>query len=113
MHELAIVEGVIDAVTDRMPGARIARVNLEIGELSGVVTDSIRFCFDLATEGTGLAGATLGITEIAARCHCRDCGRDFAPELMIALCPCGSAAVDITAGNELRIVSVEVAADVR
>ena len=63
MHELAIAESVVDAVTQRLPGAKITSVHLEIGALSGVVAESIRFCFDLATEGTGLEGATLEITE--------------------------------------------------
>ena len=57
MHELAIAEGVVDTVTQRLPGARITSVHLEIGALSGVVADSIRFCFDLATEGTSTARA--------------------------------------------------------
>ena len=52
VHETAITESVVDAVTERMPGARITCVRLEIGALSGVVADSVRFCFDLVTEGT-------------------------------------------------------------
>lgn len=64
MHELAIVEGVIDSVTDRLPDAKITCVRLEIGALSGVVPDALRFSFDLATEGTNLQGADLEITEI-------------------------------------------------
>ena len=61
MHELAITEGVVDAVTGRLPGTRITWVRLEIGALSGVVADSVRFCFDLVTEGTDLEGARLEI----------------------------------------------------
>jgi hydrogenase nickel incorporation protein HypA/HybF len=109
MHELAIVTGVVDAVTERLPGAKIARVSLEIGELSGVVTDSVRFCFDLATEGTDLAGAKLEITHTPGRCQCQACGSEFAPDGWLPLCPCGSADVQVLAGNELRITSVQVA----
>ena len=57
MHELAITEGLVEAVTERLPGQRVTRVRLEIGALSGVVADSVRFCFDLVTEGTDLEGA--------------------------------------------------------
>ena len=109
MHELAIVESVVDAVTRRLPGATVTRVHLEIGALSGVVADSIRFCFDLATEGTGLEGATLEITEPAARCRCRACGAEFQPDSPIMLCRCGSADVAVLAGEELKILSVQVA----
>ena len=109
MHELAIAESVVDTVTQRLPGARITRVHLEIGALSGVVADSIRFCFDLATEGTGLERATLEITEPPARCRCRGCGTEFQPDSPIVLCPCGSADVAVLGGEELKILSVRVA----
>ena len=108
MHELAITEGVVDAVTERLPDARITCVRLEIGALSGVVADSVRFCFDLVTEGTNLEGARLEIIETAARCRCLACGRDFEPDGPIALCPCGSAEVTVLAGQELKIASVQV-----
>ena len=109
MHELAITEGVVDAVTGRLPGARVTCVCLEIGAMSGVVADSVRFCFDLVTEGTNLEGARLEITQPAARCHCRVCRSDFEPDGPIALCPCGSAEVTVLAGQELKITSVRVA----
>ena len=109
MHELAIAEGVVDTVTQRLPGARITSVHLEIGALSGVVADSIRFCFDLATEGTGLEGATLDITEPPARCRCRSCGTEFQPDSPIVLCPCGSPDAAVLSGEQLKIVSVSVA----
>jgi hydrogenase nickel incorporation protein HypA/HybF len=108
MHELAITEGVVDAVTERLPDARITCVRLEIGALSGVVADSVRFCFDLVTEGTNLQGARLEITETAARCRCLACGREFEPDGPIALCPCGSTGVEVLAGQELEIASVQV-----
>ena len=94
MHELAITEGVVDAVTGRLPGSKITCVRLEIGALSGVVADSIRFCFDLVTEGTDLQGARLEITEPAGRCKCR---------------VCGSADISVLNGQDLKITSVLVA----
>ena len=109
MHELAIVEGVIDTVTGRLPQAKITHVRLEIGALSGVVPDALRFSFDLATEGTNLQGADLEITEIPGRCRCRVCGAEFAPGGPALLCGCGSADVDVLAGQDLKIALVRVA----
>jgi hydrogenase nickel incorporation protein HypA/HybF len=109
VHELAITEGVVEAVTGRLPGARISCVRLEIGALSGVVADSVRFCFDLVTEGTSLQGARLEITEPAGRCKCRTCGVEFEPDGPILLCPCGSADVAVLSGQDLKITSVMVA----
>jgi hydrogenase nickel incorporation protein HypA/HybF len=109
MHELAIVEGVVDTVTERLPDAKISCVRLEIGALSGVVADALRFSFELATEGTNLEGATLEITEVSARCRCRACGRQFTPDGPILLCGCGSADAEVLAGQELKIAAVKVA----
>jgi len=109
MHELAITESVVEAVTQRLPGAKVTTIRLEIGALSGVVADSVRFCFDVVSEGTSLEGASLEITEPAASCRCRACGTEFAPDGPILLCACGSADVAVLSGQDLRIVSVEVA----
>ena len=109
MHELAITEGVVAAVAGRLPDVKITCVRLEIGALSGVVADSVRFCFDMVTEGTSLHGARLEISQPAARCHCRVCRTDFEPDGPIALCPCGSAEITVLTGQELKITSVQVA----
>jgi hydrogenase nickel incorporation protein HypA/HybF len=109
VHELAITEGLVDAVTERLPGARVTCVRLEIGALSGVVADSLRFCFDLVTEGTNLEGAALEILQPPALCHCRVCSHDFEPDGPIALCPCGSADIAVVRGQDLKITSVQVA----
>jgi hydrogenase nickel incorporation protein HypA/HybF len=108
VHELAITEGVVSAVTGRLPDARITCVRLEIGALSGVVADSVRFCFDLVTEGTNLEGARLEITEPPGVCGCRVCGASFEPSGPIAICPCGSAEITVLAGQDLKITSVQV-----
>jgi hydrogenase nickel incorporation protein HypA/HybF len=62
VHELAIIEAVLDMVTERLPDAAVSCVRLEVGELSCAVPDSLQFCFELATEGTTLQGASLEIT---------------------------------------------------
>ena len=109
MHELAITESVVATVAERLPGSRVTGIRLEIGALSGVVADSVRFCFDLVTEGTSLEGATLQIDEPLGRCRCRGCGAEFAPEWPILACPCGSADVTVLSGQDLKIISVQVA----
>ncbi len=109
MHELAITETVVETVSERLPGSRISCVHLEVGALSGVVADSLRFCFDLVTEGTNLEGARLEITELPAKCQCQSCGSEFQPDGLVPACPCGSTDVQVLSGAELRIVSVQVA----
>ncbi len=108
MHELSITQSVVDAVLERLPDTKIAEVRLEIGKLSGIVPDSVRFCFDLVIAGTSLEGARLDIDEPSGRAHCVDCDTEFDVDDLILLCPCGSANVEVLAGQQLRIRSVEV-----
>lgn len=109
MHELSLTQSVVSAIASRMGDARISCVRLEIGRLSGVVVDSIRFCFDLIAEGTTLEGARLEIAEPSGSCACRECSEEFTVDDPIVLCPaCGSANVDVRSGRDMLIKSVEV-----
>lgn len=108
MHELAVTQSMVDAVVDRMGDRRILAVRLEIGRLSGVVPEAVRFCFDLVTEGTTLSGARLDIVEPEGRAWCRRCRREFGMADPVPLCACGSADVEVLGGRELAIRSVEV-----
>ena len=110
MHEMAITQSVVDAVCTRMGDTPVRRVSLEIGRLSGVVPDSVRFCFDLITAGTTLEGAELEILQPSGQARCRDCGAEFAMNDLLMLCDCGSANRELLAGEELRIREVEVLA---
>ena len=67
MHELSITRNVVAIVSERAEGQRVTRVRLEIGRLTAVVPDSIRFCFDICALGTPLAGAELEIVESAGQ----------------------------------------------
>jgi hydrogenase nickel incorporation protein HypA/HybF len=109
VHEYGITESVVTAVAERLPDATISCVHLEIGSLSGVSADSVRFYFGMAAEGTNLEGARLEIREVPARCRCGACGTEFEPDGPIPLCQCGSAGAAVLSGGDMRIVSVEVA----
>jgi hydrogenase nickel incorporation protein HypA/HybF len=107
VHELTLTENVVQAVTARLGTKRVVRVRLEIGRLMAVLPDAMRFCFDVCTRGTSLEGARLDIDELPARGRCRTCGTEADLE-DVALCPCGSADVEVLSGRELRIKEVEV-----
>jgi hydrogenase nickel incorporation protein HypA/HybF len=108
MHELAITQSVVDAVVERTGPARVTAVRLVIGRLSGVVPESVRFCFDLVAAGTPLAGAALMIDEPAGRARCRRCGAEFVADDVLVLCGCGCADVAVDGGDDLRIASVSL-----
>jgi len=108
MHELAITQSVVETVCARAAGRTVHAVTVQVGALTAVVPEAMLFCFDVATEGTVMAGATLRIERHPAVVRCHDCGTDFEPPDLILLCPCGSADVAVTAGRELQILSMEV-----
>ena len=109
MHELAITQGVVDAVTDRTGTAPVTTVRVRVGRLSGVVPDAMRFCFELVTAGTPLEGAALEFEQPEGRARCRTCGGEFVPADLILLCDCGSADVEVLSGRELAVASVVLA----
>lgn len=109
MHELSVTESVISAVSDKVGDRKVESVTLAVGRLSGIVAESVYFYFDLCTEGTPLEGAKLEIIDIPGRAYCRACGSESELIDMIALCPCGSADLEILGGEELTIKQVEVA----
>lgn len=113
MHELSIVESVVDAVTEtagKYPGATVKSVKLRVGVLSAVVKESLEFCWELATVGTPLAGAALVVNTVPIVVHCAACRRDSGIEGVQSLrCPnCGELAADLRQGRELEIESIEI-----
>ncbi len=113
MHELAVTEGILKVVLDAARQAnvpRICAIDLVIGELSGMVDDSIQFYFDILSRDTAAAGATLRFRREPANVTCGDCGQQFAGRPPLApFCPhCGSLWLHVVGGRELRVESIEV-----
>ncbi len=88
--------------------ARVNRVTLEIGRLTCVLPDALRFCFDVCTEGTSLEGSELEIIQIQGRGRCRACGDDVELNDLLTPCGCGSHDLELIAGEDLRIKEMEV-----
>jgi hydrogenase nickel incorporation protein HypA/HybF len=108
MHELPITASLVDAVCERVGRSKVARVRIAIGKLSGVMPDSLRFCFEACTTGTVVEGAHLEVDEIPARIQCHECHEITDIDDAIPLCRCGSVHLDIVSGRELKITEVEV-----
>jgi len=112
MHELGITQGILDIVQEKAKEAevsRVTRINLVIGSMSGIVDDSVQFYFDILSQDSLAEGATLCFSRIPMQVKCRPCGCSFSPDNMMWQCPqCGEWEVEITAGREFYIDSIEV-----
>lgn len=112
MHELTLAEDIIHLVETSARhenASRVKTVVIEIGQLSAVDPDALRFAFDVVKRGGCARDAELSIIDIAGAGECRDCGQPSAMREIYALCPhCGSARMEATVGQEMRVKEIEI-----
>lgn len=113
MHEMGIAMEVLriaeEAVPAEMAGVRIQRIHLKVGQLSAVVPDSLRFCFEVAAKDTIADGAELAIEEVKVNARCKDCMHEWSVDEPVFVCPaCDSGNIDLLSGRELNIESIEI-----
>ena len=108
MHELSITCSIIELVANTAKGRKVHRVTVEIGQLSGVVADSISLWFPEVAKGTDVEDASLDIREIAAIARCEACDAEFPTPSMLTPCPCGSFRFTRLKGEELNVKSIEL-----
>ena len=109
MHELAIASSVVEIACRHAAGRRVTVVELKVGHLRQVVPDALTFSFGLVAEGTVVEGAELIIRSIPAIGACRNCGLRTELHAFPLQCEtCGGFDLDIVAGEELDVESLEV-----
>jgi len=112
MHELAITQSMFDLVLEQAKKAgakKVGKINLVIGEMTGVVGDCVQFYFDFISKGTLAEGAALSFAMVPPKARCRDCGKTFELREFDWACPyCQGNGMEIIAGKELFVESIEV-----
>lgn len=112
MHEMALCEGVLQILEDnaRQQGyQKVRTVWLEIGELSGVEVEAMRFGFDAVTRGTLAENASLEIIAVPGEAWCMQCSKAVMVKQRFEPCPdCGSYQLQVTGGEEMKIKELEV-----
>ena len=112
MHELAITQNMLDLVLEEAKKAgaqRVERINLVVGEMSGIAGESVEFYFEFLSKDTIAHGATLSFKSTETQARCRNCGELFTIEEISQSCPsCQHSNIEIVAGNELYVESIEV-----
>lgn len=112
MHEMSLAAGVLQIIEEHAQRERCSRVRvvwLEIGALSGVEPEAMRFCFDAVTRGSVAEGAALEIIETPGSGWCLQCSESVPIAQRYSACPCcGGYQVQPTGGTEMRVKEMEV-----
>ena len=112
MHELAITQSMFDLVLEQAKKAgakKVGKINLVIGEMTGVVGDCVQFYFDFISKETLAEGAVLSFVMVPPQARCQGCDKLFELKEFDWACPyCHGNSMEIIAGKELFVESIEV-----
>ena len=111
VHELSICSSIADIARRRADGRTIAVINVRVGQLRQIVPDTLIYCWSLISEETALAGSRIVVESVPARIRCRSCQHtaDVGDLPVFACAACGGIDVEIVAGEEFLITSLELA----
>ena len=112
MHEMAIAEGILDIALEyakREDAKKVSEIGLLLGEMSGVVVESLEFGFEMLAQGTLAEGAKLSIKNVPLMGRCVKCGGEFHVEHYDFWCPeCKDGVLEIVSGREMQVEYLEV-----
>ncbi len=112
MHEMSLCEGMLQILEEHAQSQGFRQVKtvwLEIGALSGVDPEAMRFGFDAVMKSTLADGAGLKIIDLPGQAWCLPCSKPVTVTARYDACPeCGSYQVQVTGGDEMRIKELEV-----
>lgn len=112
MHELGIVVHVIDMVEEaaRKNGvSKVARVDLEVGEVSTIVPSYFRDCFEWAKLRTEhMRECELNMIIVAGISYCRDCKKTYRTTEYGKACPvCGGHNTYLVTGRGVMVKDIQ------
>ena len=109
---MEIIEIATSAIPEEMKGTPVEKVVVKIGKLSSIVSESLRFCFDIGVKDTVLNEAVLVIEEIPVVAKCKDCDHKWVIDNPSFSCvKCESSSIEILSGKELEVSSLEIKED--
>lgn len=113
MHEMSLCESIVQVIESQAAVhdyRQVKTVWLEIGALSGVEIEALKFCFDVVCRHSIAKNSTLRIVEIPGQAWCMQCARNLNITSRLSGCPqCGSHQLQVNGGDEMKIKELEVA----
>ena len=112
MHELSVAESIIkslEKLKEKEGFTVLNRVDISIGELSGVDPEALRFAMDAIKDKTVLKDAEINLSTVSLRIKCLECGETTDVEDYSFKCGiCGSDNIEMDAGETVEITEIEV-----
>lgn len=112
MHELSLAENMlelIEAVRERESFVRVRAVRMEIGRLSCVDPEALRFAFGSVSGGSCAEAAELDIEPVEGWGACPACGCESDIESLVEPCPeCDFVPMRVMRGTEMRLRDMDV-----
>ena len=112
MHEMGLVFRIIDMAVEhaeKMNAHSITKIEIVLGDLSGVMYESLMFSFETAVKGTMLADAEILIERVPGRGRCNSCGKEYEVVNFHESCPCCSAPhLQIIQGKQFKLKSINI-----
>lgn len=108
MHEYSIIQSLVDSVAAAVPrDAAVHRIEVRIGELSGVDCELLTTAFEVFRIGTLCERASMTIERIPARWACSNCGLEFDRGAILRCGMCGEAG-KLAGGDEIILQRIEL-----
>lgn len=115
MHELSVCLSILDQVQSiaaERNAARVQRIELRIGPLSGVEADLLRSAWPMASAGTIAVDAELYIDEVDIVVRCETCDAETPAVANRLVCgECGDFHTTVISGDEMILQRVELEAN--
>jgi hydrogenase nickel incorporation protein HypA/HybF len=108
MHEYSIIQALIDSVERSVAGKGTPhRIEVRIGELSGVDCELLTTAYDVFRAGTICENATMTIDRVPVRWACPKCNGEIASNGILNCATCHEPA-QLTTGDEIILQRIEV-----
>lgn len=112
MHELSIAQEILFITRQNVPREElrnIRSINVKIGDMAGIVPDSLEFSYLAITSGTEMENSKLVIQRVPFVLNCNSCKKTSTNEIGIRICShCGSADTEVLSGLEMQVVDIEL-----
>jgi len=108
MHEYSVACEIAALVKHTARGARVIKITLGVGALSGIFTESLRMYLELALPEAGLDNVAIETKDVPATFLC-SCTEQYTSDKFTAACPkCSGYQRTIVSGQDCMVESIEV-----